>query len=71
MAQLNPQYPNRAALITAIDTRDYTAFTTDEIFDGVSREYIVVLPYGMVYAQRPDNRYRLISVANITNYGAD
>lgn len=69
--QFNGQYNTKAALITAIGSLDYMEVTTDELYDGRNRTYVIVLPYDLVYAQRLDNKYRVIKAAGITTYGAN
>ena len=66
--QFNPQYSNRANLITAIGSLDYMAITTNQLFDGEEREYVVIPSLRAWYAQRPNGTYRILRLDGITNH---
>lgn len=62
MALFNKNYPNQAALETALGTKDYVAFQTDRLYDGKQRLYVFVPSLDAVYARLNNGSFTLVKV---------
>lgn len=70
MAKFDYRYTTKNDFVTALGSRDYIEFTTDE-FDGRNRDCLYVPSLNSIYMVRTNGAIRLLALVGVTMFNKD